>query len=80
MSSGDSSAAITLHRCVCGWITVHGSIHGCVKCLRFTPPKPFQVVALADVVDWIRSQAEEGEDAYATADSIERHFGAVTSS
>lgn len=40
----------TLHRCVaCGWITVGGSIHGCVRCLAKNEPEPFEVV-LAEAV------------------------------
>lgn len=35
----------TLRRCAdCGWVTVGGSIHGCVHCLSKREPKPFEVV------------------------------------
>jgi hypothetical protein len=37
---------LILHRCPeCGWITVGGSLHGCVSCLTRREPEPFKVVS-----------------------------------
>jgi hypothetical protein len=41
---------MTLHRCLaCGWVTVNGSLHGCVSCLVPREPEPFDVVPVAEV-------------------------------
>jgi hypothetical protein len=52
----NSIETLTLHRCTeCGYITIRGSVHGCVYCLTKIEPVPFEVTTVSEVPPFERS-------------------------